>query len=1304
MATIHKLSADVINRIAAGEVVQRPSAALKELLENAIDADCSRVQVLAADGGLEVLQVSDDGSGIHKEDLPLLCERYATSKLNSFEDLRHVTSFGFRGEALASISYVSRVTVTTRRRSSQPPSTSSVSASQVAWRAQYLNGSLTSDPQPCAGNPGTTIRAEKLFYNALVRRNALRASEEWGRIVDVVSRYALAYPKIGFTCQRDQSYGLGGGASTAAGSAGGSAQGGNGSGVIFPPHSTTRQNIRLSHGSHVVSHLRLVYAYEVGHADEAAEHSADQPYHIETVETAAHALRASSSCDGAQRHSAAQEARVFAEMEGRANRVRAAVGPAGEGLFTLVGYTSDPTLVQRKPYLCLFINQRLVESTAIRKAIDGVYSGVLTGGNRPFTVLFLTVPTDRLDVNVHPTKKEVFLLDEELVVARVSEVCRGAVLEAAAARQMDMLKMRHTTALALKQLPLADGSGAVDGDASDVSGSSSQHILEKLRDQYRRGAPMASPLTSASVAAVSSPAAAVVSGPAVVVSPCTMVRVEPQKGALDRYFSQRRAADDGGKAVGDGGAEVVSQQVRRSHLLPASSSAATPAVSVAPLDVSTDTAGNRSMAASSASERDTARHGLSSTDSHAAPSWDAVMVSLHRSTASAKVDAEGSRSNAVRAVTVVHANPPHLRQSGTEALKPSPTVVAETGATATEAVVQSPPPLHQLFAVVKRERHAQTDTDAGRQSTSTSADSDNAEKEEEEEEEDRMREFKRHRQDVYKRMEALQRGGPTLLKTEKNTATPPMKLEEGQQKEQVQPSQMSDAEGAVGAFAPLAARSSADELNTMARLGAVVHASDLLRDEAAAAAKRASAFTHVVSSSEESDVEVEQRASCEDGIVHHGISADERVAAGALVAVAEVEAPAVLSSVTIVVDRILASTSLSAAALVEQLTYVGAVDARAFLAQVGTTLVWCDTLRLVRHVVFQRIFLRWGQPSLPAPSVLEFDVPLPLYDLLAAALAYDAPHLQPPSAALLTLMEDCDREASSLFAHNGQGEQRSLSRPTTEAVQRIGGMSSRAWRRLLFHPDAAPVVGEGDEHPQPKQTERRVPQPKQATRRYIRRLVRRLCRWRGLLKEYFFVDITSDGLLLSVPHGLNQHWPPLLRALPLTVWQLAEDVPYPSPHVSADAEPSQQQTTLQAAHEQGSDRTLAPASTGTRPAVTQTVAEAEADGVAQEVACFTAVARHLADTLYGLQSPPPPLPGSAHASPRPSPGPTAALNSEVPPIALCCESWQEELVQHGLFPSLKNAQLFRLPDQCLRDGTIQSMVSVESLYKVFERC
>ncbi len=186
--TIHILEPQVAAKIAAGEVVERPANAAKELLENSLDAGATEIRVEVRDGGRRLLRVTDNGHGIPAAEATLAFERHATSKLSTVEDLEHIDTFGFRGEALYSIAAVSQLTLTTRHRDEEFATT------------MRLEGGIV-QTQSRAGAPiGTVVSVENLFFNVPARQKFLRAGPaEAGQIADVVQHYALAHPARRFS-------------------------------------------------------------------------------------------------------------------------------------------------------------------------------------------------------------------------------------------------------------------------------------------------------------------------------------------------------------------------------------------------------------------------------------------------------------------------------------------------------------------------------------------------------------------------------------------------------------------------------------------------------------------------------------------------------------------------------------------------------------------------------------------------------------------------------------------------------------------------------------------------------------------------------------------------------------------------------------------------------------------------------------------------------------------------------------------------------------------------------------------------
>ncbi|KAM6956701.1 DNA mismatch repair protein Mlh1 [Aplochiton taeniatus] len=365
---IRRLDETVVNRIAAGEVIQRPANAIKEMLENCLDAKSSNIQVTVKEGGLKLIQIQDNGTGIRKEDMDIVCERFTTSKLQTFEDLSAISTYGFRGEALASISHVAHVTITTK-----------TAESKCAYRASYSDGKPKGLPKPCAGNQGTQINVEDLFYNVSTRRKALKSpSEEYARIVEVVSRYAIHNSGKSFAVKK---------------------QGETMADVRTLPNASILDNIRVVFGNAVSREL-----IEVGCEDQKLA-------------------------------------------------------------FTLKGYISNANYSVKKCILILFINHRLVESSALKKAIETVYAAYLPKNTHPFLYLSLEIAPHNIDVNVHPTKHEVHFLHEDCIIESVQKHVESKLLGANSSRTY--FTQTLLPGLSVSGSSEAKASSSATGDASE---------------------------------------------------------------------------------------------------------------------------------------------------------------------------------------------------------------------------------------------------------------------------------------------------------------------------------------------------------------------------------------------------------------------------------------------------------------------------------------------------------------------------------------------------------------------------------------------------------------------------------------------------------------------------------------------------------------------------------------------------------------------------------------------------------------------------------------------------------------------
>jgi DNA mismatch repair protein MutL len=343
---IHLLSEQVANQIAAGEVVERPASVVKELVENSLDAGAQKIAVEIGAGGRSLIRVTDDGMGMSRDDALLALERHATSKILRAEDLAIITSMGFRGEAVPSIASVSRFTLTTRERGSTAPEGTQI----------IVNGGTIAGVRDAGSAPGTSVEVRQLFFNLPARRKFLRTEEtEAARIQHYLTLAALAFPEVTFTFVKD------------------------GRNVWQLP--AVKSDRALS--SHIEA-LRERFRALLG--DEkllpvnfsAAFDTPDAP---------------------------PEEADIF---ETAAPEKPAAAGPELKSEIRIWGLLGSPGVSRAtRDGQFIFVNRRPVENTGINYALIEGYHNALMKGRYPVCCLFLEINPAAVDVNIHPTKREV---------------------------------------------------------------------------------------------------------------------------------------------------------------------------------------------------------------------------------------------------------------------------------------------------------------------------------------------------------------------------------------------------------------------------------------------------------------------------------------------------------------------------------------------------------------------------------------------------------------------------------------------------------------------------------------------------------------------------------------------------------------------------------------------------------------------------------------------------------------------------------------------------------------------------------
>jgi len=400
MGRIHVLSEQVANQIAAGEVVERPASVVKELLENSLDAGATRIKVSVEAGGKKLIQITDNGSGMVRDDAMLAFERHATSKIRSADDLVHISTLGFRGEGLPSIAAVSRLIMETCPAQAdasvaQPPSAVTNEATSTGTRIEFSGGKMFKVEE--AGVPtGTSITIRDLFFNVPARRKFLKAeSTELSHIASLVTHYALAHPDKHFELHSMTNALL-----------------------MAPPVKSHQERIYQIFGKETLDQLLPI----------AAETKLERT--------------------GLPEPPPWRRAEDYKAPE--------------PGTLRIHGFISKPEFQKlNRTSIYVFVNNRLIHDRVIQHALTEAYRNLMPPTVFPVVLLFLEMPSEEVDCNVHPAKVEVRFRQQAFIHDFVRDSVRNVLMKARPVAGFE----REILAQATAGAALSPPRGFVQGEA-----------------------------------------------------------------------------------------------------------------------------------------------------------------------------------------------------------------------------------------------------------------------------------------------------------------------------------------------------------------------------------------------------------------------------------------------------------------------------------------------------------------------------------------------------------------------------------------------------------------------------------------------------------------------------------------------------------------------------------------------------------------------------------------------------------------------------------------------------------------------